>query len=167
MRKVDKEIEILFYKDINSNRLRVFVDKKERTGKTFNFIKIQETLIDSGQYSPEEKNTMKENLMINHYVSLLQDGYQYGQILNEINNSIRLSKWRSDEGDSIPQLDVMHISSQLEDEKKYLEKANILLSQLEKLESFPFVRLANGSIVEMQPTAENDLSEIEHKIPRR
>lgn len=89
---MDKEIEILFYKDINSNRLRVFVDKKERTGKTFNFIKIQETLIDSGQYSPEEKNTMKENLMINHYVSLLQDGYQYGQILNEINNSIRLSK---------------------------------------------------------------------------
>lgn len=164
---MEKEIEILFYKDINSNRLRVFVDKKGSSGKKFNLIKMQESLIDSGQYSPEEKKTMKENLMINHYISLLQDGYQYMQILNEINNSLKLTKLRTEVSDPIPQLDVMDTSSQLEDEKQYLEKANILLSQLEQVENFPFVRLPNGAIVEMQPTDENDLNRVEHKTPRR
>ena len=164
---MEKEIEILFYKDINSNRLRVFVDKKGSSGKKFNLIKMQESLIDSGQYSPEEKKTMKENLMINHYISLLQDGYQYMQILNEINNSLKLTKLRTEVSDPIPQLDVMDTSSQLEGEKQYLEKANILLSQLEHVENFPFVRLPNGAIVEMQPTDENDLNRVEHKTPRR
>jgi len=165
---MEKEIEILFYKDINSNRLRAFVDKKGSSGKKFNLIKMQEGMIDSGQYSPEEKKTTKENLMINHYVSLLQDGYQYMQILNEINNSIKLTKLRTDVSDSIPQLDVMDIASQLEDEKHYLEEANILLSQIEKVENFPFVRLPNGAIAEMQPTDGTDLRDIEHnKTPRR
>lgn len=165
---MEKEVEILFYKDIDSNRARAFIDKKSSSGKKFNLIKMQESMIDSGQYTPEEKKTMKENLMIHHYVSLLQDGYQYMQILNEINNGIRLTKLRTDVSDPIPQLDVMGTSSQLEDEKQYLEKANILLSQLEEVENFPFVRLPNGAIVEMQPTDENDLSDIEHgKTSRR
>ena len=164
---MEKEIEILFYKDINSNRLRVFVYINVSSGKKFNLIKMQESLIDSGQYSPEEKKTMKENLMINHYISLLQDGYQYMQILNEINNSLKLTKLRTEVSDPIPQLDVMDTSSQLEGEKQYLEKANILLSQLEQVENFPFVRLPNGAIVEMQPTDENDLNRVEHKTPRR
>lgn len=156
---MEKEIEILFYKDINSGRLSAFIDKKGSSGKKFNLIKIQESMIDGSLYTSEEKKTMKENLMINHYVSLLQDGYQYMQILNEINNGIRLTKLRSDISDSIPQL---------EDEKQYLEKANTLLSKLEELENFPFVRLPNGAIVEMQPTDENDLNNIEHgKTPRR
>ncbi len=156
---MEKEVEILFYKDIDSNRVRAFIDKKSSSGKKFSLIKMQESMIDSGQYTPEEKKTMKENLMIHHYVSLLQDGYQYMQILNEINNGIRLTKLRTDVSDSIPQL---------EDEKQYLEKANILLSQLEEVENFPFVRLPNGAIVEMQPTDENDLSDIEHgKTSRR
>ena len=165
---MEKEIEILFYKDINSNKLRAFVDKKGSSGKKFNLIKWQENMIDMGQYSPEEKKTMKENLMINHYVSLLQDGYQYMQILNEINNSVKLTKLRTDVSDHIPQLDVMGASSQLEEEKQYLEKANILLSKLEEVKSFPFVRLANGAIAEIQPTDENDLKDIKHsQMPRR
>lgn len=162
-----KEVEILFYKDINSNRTRAFIDKKGSSGKKFNLIKIQESRVDSGAYSPEEKKAMKEDLMINHYVSLLQDGYQYMQILYEINNGIRLTKLRTDVSDPITQLDVMDTSSQLEDEKQYLEKANILL-QVEKVENFPFVRLPNGSIAEVQPTDETDLSDILHgKMLRR
>lgn len=117
---------------------------------------MQESMIDSGQYTLLEKKTMKENLMINHYVSLLQDGYQYIQILNEINNAIRLTRLRTDVSDPIPQLDIMSTGSQLEDEKQYLEKANILLSQLEEVENFPFIKLPNDV------TDENDLSDIEH-----
>ena len=154
---MEKEIEILFYQDINSNGLRAFADKKGSSGKKFNLIKMQESIIESGQYTPEEKKKMKENLMINHYVSLLQDGYQYTQILNEINHVIKLTKLRTDVNDSIPQLDVMSTSLQLEYEKQYLEKANILLSQLEKAENVPFVRLSDNAIA----TDGTNLSEFE------
>lgn len=165
---MEKEVKILFYKDTNSDKLKVFMDKKDSSGKKFHLIKIQENIIDSSQYSPEEKKIMKENLMINHYISLLQNGYQYMQILNEINNFIELTNLKTNVSDSVTQLDIMDIISQLEVEKQYLEKANILFSQVEQVEDFPFVKLSNGAISELNSTDGIELKDSKlNKITKR
>ena len=40
--------------------------------------------INHSQYTEDEKKMLKDNLMINYYLQLLQNGYTFSQILSEI-----------------------------------------------------------------------------------
>lgn len=152
---MEKEVEVLFYKDISSNKVKVFINAKNESGKKFNLIKMQESRIDDCQFASEN---MKEHLMVSLYILLLQDGYQYTQILNEINKGIALSELENG---------MNTVISQLEDEKRYLEKAKIVLLKMDELmngglERLLFKSFQNRSIATMQSTCENDLSDIKH-----
>ena len=87
-----KRLNILFYKDINSNKVRAYVDKEESTGKSFSIIMYQESMIENSECSQEEKKQKKEQIMINHYLTLLQDGYSISQIIDEINKGLAMSE---------------------------------------------------------------------------
>lgn len=143
MNTIKKELETLFYKDINSSILRTFVDKKGSSDKEYNLIKTKESMIEKGPYTVEEKKNMKDNLMIKHYISLLEEGFEYTQILDEINNIIRITKLKNDGSYSALQL-----------EKEYLDKANTLISQLDS--------------IDIKSNNEYDLTDIEQeKTPKR
>ena len=56
---MEKKLNILFYKDINSNQVRAFIDRYEGTGKSFSVIQYQESMIENSGYSQEEKRQKK------------------------------------------------------------------------------------------------------------
>lgn len=114
---MEKKLNILFYKDINSNQARAFVDRYESTGKTFNMVLIQESIIESSELSEEEKKEQKEQIMIYHYLTLLKNGYDISQIIAEINKGLAIAE---------KELDLEKTISQLKVELLLAEKANLL-----------------------------------------
>lgn len=112
-----KRLNILFYKDINSNKVRAYVDKEESTGKSFSIIMYQESMIENSECSQEEKKQKKEQIMINHYLTLLQDGYSISQIIDEINKGLAMAE---------KEKSLEKVINQLKVELLLVEKANLL-----------------------------------------
>ena len=115
---MEKKLNILFYKDYkNPNSIRAFIDRYESTGKSFSIIQYQETMIENSEYSQEEKKQKKEQVMINHYLTLLENGYSISQITDEINKGLTIAT---------KEASLEKVINQLKLELLLAEKANLL-----------------------------------------
>lgn len=137
---MEKKLNILFYQDIKSNQVRAFIDTYESTGKSFSIIQYQESMIDNSEYSHEEKKQKKEQIMINHYLTLLENGYSISQITEEINKGISLAEKDSN---------LEKVVNQLKVELLLAEKANLLF-----LDSKSKKQVSNEINIEPQPIDE-------------
>lgn len=135
-----KKLKILFYEDMNSNQVRAFVDRYESTGKTFSVILYQESMIENSEYSQMEKRQKKEQIMINHYLTLLENGYSFSQIKDEINKGLNMVEKEKSLEKTVNQLKV---------ELLLVEKANLLFIDSKSKKQF-----SNDINIEPQPIDE-------------
>ena len=135
-----KKLKILFYEDMNSNQVRAFVDRYESTGKTFSVILYQESMIENSEYSQMEKRQKKEQIMINHYLTLLENGYSFSQIKDEINKGLNMVEKEKSLEKTINQLKV---------ELLLAEKANLIFIDSKSKKQVP-----NEINIEPQPIDE-------------
>lgn len=142
---MEKRLNILFCKDIKSNQVRAYIDKEGSTGKTFSIIQYQESIIENSECSQEEKKQKKNQIMINHYLTLLQDGYTISQIIDEINKGLVMAE---------KEKSLEKVINQLKVELLLAEKANILF-----LDSTSKKQVLNEINIQPQPINEimNDL----------
>ena len=142
---MEKRLNILFCKDIKSNQVRAYIDKEGSTGKTFSIIQYQESIIENSECSQEEKKQKKNQIMINHYLTLLQDGYTISQIIDEINKGLAMAE---------KEKSLEKVINQLKVELLLAEKANILF-----LDSTSKKQVLNEINIQPQPINEimNDL----------
>lgn len=137
---MEKKLNILFYKDIKSNQVRAFIDRYESSGKSFSIIQYQESMVENSQYSQDEKKAKKEQIMINHYLTLLENGYSISQITKEINKGISMAE---------KEADLEKVINQLKIELLLAEKANLLF-----LDSTSKKQVSNEINIEPQPIDE-------------
>lgn len=114
---MEKRLDTLFYRDMKTNDVRAFVYKGLSSGKAFNIILYQESLVENGDYSLHEKKQKKEQIMINYYLGLLKDGYDVFQIQEVINKALSIAK---------KDISLEKVVNQLKVELLLLEKANLL-----------------------------------------